>query len=218
MSQTYGKTRWKRFALVMVPSIAATAAIGVGLANNALAASFSVSGQQFKVTAGDLDGKNFAQYGSVDFQDNSNHKGAHPVAVSAFDSATIHHLCQSVKTDLPFGLGTWVLRLQAGDGQTPVEATNLMIGLDSLNADATFDNGSPDTDHVTPGINIGQDASTLPGNAKGQAGAFGQAAPHAHLTNVQQTAWSTSAGTFKLAGLQLHVHQLDGSQNGSECF
>ena len=46
-----GGTRWRRFAVVMVPSVAATAAIGVGLAQGALAASFSVSGQQFKVTA-----------------------------------------------------------------------------------------------------------------------------------------------------------------------
>ncbi len=48
-SQVRGGTRWKRFALVMVPSIAATAAVGVGLAQGALAASFSVSGQDFKV-------------------------------------------------------------------------------------------------------------------------------------------------------------------------
>ena len=49
-SQVRGGTRWKRFAVVMVPSVAATAAIGVALAQGALAASFSVSGQSFKVT------------------------------------------------------------------------------------------------------------------------------------------------------------------------
>ncbi len=43
-------------AVVMVPSVAATAAIGVALAQGALAASFSVSGQQFKVTAETLHG------------------------------------------------------------------------------------------------------------------------------------------------------------------
>ncbi len=41
-SQVRGGTRWKRFAVVMVPSVAATAAIGVALAQGALAASFSV--------------------------------------------------------------------------------------------------------------------------------------------------------------------------------
>lgn len=66
MSQTYGKTHWKRFALVMVPSIAATAVVGVSIAQSALAASFSVSGQSFKVTTDHLTGTNFSQFGSVD--------------------------------------------------------------------------------------------------------------------------------------------------------
>ncbi|MDH6575707.1 DUF6230 family protein [Kitasatospora sp. MAP5-34] len=216
MSQTYGKTSWKRFALVMVPSIAATAAIGVGLASSALAASFSVSGMKFKVTAADLDGTNFAQYGSVD----QGSGAAHPVAVSAFDSATIQHLCQSVPIPVP-GLGTYILKLHAGDDvSNPVKATNLMIGLDSLNADATFDNpGDTTTPGGKGGINIGQDAATLPGHAQGTSGMFGQAAPHAHLTNVQQTAWSTSAGTFKLPGLKLSVTKAgDPGDGGTECY
>lgn len=64
-SQVRGGTRWKRFALVMVPSVVATAAVGVGLAQGALAASFSVSGQSFKVHADKLVGHDFVQYGSV---------------------------------------------------------------------------------------------------------------------------------------------------------
>ncbi len=71
-----GGTRWKRFAVVMVPSVAATAAIGVAIAQGALAASFSVSGQQFKVTASELDGDGFVQYGALDKGKN----GQHPVA------------------------------------------------------------------------------------------------------------------------------------------
>src|SRR3712207_5624641 len=65
-SQVRGGTRWKRFAVVMVPSVAAAACVGVGLAQGALAASFSVSGQQFKVSAGHLHGEGFAQYGGID--------------------------------------------------------------------------------------------------------------------------------------------------------
>ncbi|MFB7663059.1 DUF6230 family protein [Kitasatospora sp. NPDC056138] len=209
MSQTYGKTRWKRFALVMVPSIAATAAIGVGLANNALAASFSISGQKFKVYADDLQGDNFAQYGDVLHHTNDkdpNPKAHEAVAVSTFSHATIQHLCQSVTTDIPL-LGKWTLQLHAG-GDTKdkyVQADNLVIGLNSLEADAQFDN-----------INIGQDASTLPSPAKGGAGMFGQTATHAHLTNVKQTAWSTSASSFSLNGLKLGLAQGDGA--GVECF
>ncbi|GAA0668587.1 DUF6230 family protein [Kitasatospora atroaurantiaca] len=214
MSQTFGKTRWKRFALVMVPSIAATAAIGVSLANNALAASFSVSGQDFKVTVKDLTGEHFSQFGGVDFETNGT---PHVVAISAFDHATLKGLCQSVKTNLG-PLGYWTLVLNAGDGEKPVDAKNLLIDLNQLNADAEFTN-----------INIGQDASTL-GNKNGDAvdlvrkagklptgdKGFAQAADVAHLTGVQQTAWATSAGTFTLNGLKLNI--VKGSGNGVECY
>lgn len=221
MSQTYGKTRWKRFALVMVPGIAATAAVGISLANNALAASFSISGQNFKVTAEELHGTNFAQFGSIDAEVNGT---PHPVAISAFDSATIRGLCQSVVTDpniipgLPWKLPKITLRLEAGNSTDPakqVSAKNLLIDLDQLNADAEFTN-----------INIGQDASTLKGTAtqgwKSRLGTglpsggvgFAQAAEKADLSNVQQTAWATSAGTFKLQGLRLNLH----ADSGHECY
>jgi hypothetical protein len=216
MSQTYGKTRWKRFALVMVPGLAATAAIGVGIAQSALAASFSVSGQSFKVTTDTLHGTNFAQFGSVDVETNGT---PHVVAVSAFDKATIHNLCQSVVTDLG-PLGKWTLVLNAGQSTDPnkqVQASNLLIDLNQLNADATFNN-----------INIGQDASTLHGSAtqgwkdiRGNglptgATGFAQAADSADLSNVQQTAYATSAGTFSLNGLALNIKQ--GSGAGVECY
>ncbi|MFI2610616.1 DUF6230 family protein [Kitasatospora sp. NPDC018619] len=223
MSQTYGKTRWKRFALVMVPSVAATAMVGVSIANSALAASFSISGQSFKVSTTHLHGSNFAQFGTVDVEANGT---LHPVAVSAFDHADIENLCQSVVTDLSgFGLGKITLQLNAGtEAGKPVQADNLLIDLEQLKADATF------TD-----INIGQDASTLTGSATqgwaphpavqkatGNKGlptggtGFAQAAKEADLTGVQQTARATSAGTFKLNGLSLSLKNGDGK--GNECF
>ncbi|MFD4654921.1 DUF6230 family protein [Kitasatospora sp. NPDC058444] len=222
MSQTYGKTRWKRFALVMVPSIAATAMVGVSIANSALAASFSISGQQFKVKASHLEGTNFSQFGTVDIEANG---AAHPVAVSAFDSADITNMCQSVVTDLTkFGLGKITLQLNAGGNGKPVHADNLLIDMESLKADATFNQ-----------INIGQDASTLPGTAtqgwtphpgvsaagggKGLptgATGFAQAAKSASLDNVEQTARATSAGKFVLNGLSLSLKQGDGP--GNECY
>src|SRR5690242_12234313 len=111
-SQVRGGTRWKRFAVVMVPSVAATAAIGVALAQGALAASFSVSGQSFKVSADELHGKGFSQYGAIDVgKDPKN--DSHAVAVSAFNSATIQNMCQSVVTPgIPF-LGSVTLQLKA---------------------------------------------------------------------------------------------------------
>ncbi|MCL2554287.1 MAG: DUF6230 family protein [Actinomycetia bacterium] len=207
-SHVRGGTRWKRFAVVMVPSVAATAAIGVALAQGALAASFSVSGQQFKVTADTLHGKGFVQYGTVDVEQNGT---PHAVAVSAFTDATIKGLCQSVVVPTPIGDVT--LKLTAGNGSKTVVAKNLYIDLDQLDADATFHK-----------INIGVAAGATDPNyaaveGKVKAGApnsFAQEAESADLTGVKQTAWATSAGTFKLAGLSLRLHK--GSGPGVECY
>lgn len=202
---TRGGTRWKRFAVVMVPSVAATAAIGVALAQGALAASFSVSGQEFKVSATKLVGNGFLQYGAVDTQQGGKKI---PIAVSSFKSASITGLCQSVVIpNIPI-IGDVTMRLTAGDTK-PVQAKNLYIDLDNLNANATFTN-----------INIGVAAgdSTKGPGMKGNGeeadpGSFAQEADGAVLTHVQQTAWATSAGTFKLSGLSMHV-----SAGDHECF
>jgi Family of unknown function (DUF6230) len=203
-----GGTRWKRFAVVMVPSVAATAAIGVALGQGALAASFSVSGQQFKVAADDLDGDGFVQYGAIDVQ----HGGKPiPVAVSAFDSATITGLCQSVVVPIPLLKQDVTLKLGAGNNGKKVEAKNLYIDLDQLNADAEFTN-------INIGVAAG-DTKQGPGIKAGDQSdpaSFAQEAEHAHLTGVTQTAWATSAGTFKLSGLSMSVKW--GSGKGLECF
>ncbi|GAA2472762.1 DUF6230 family protein [Streptomyces thermolineatus] len=195
-SMARGRTKWKRFAVVMVPSVAATAAIGVALGQGALAASFSVSGQQFKVAAERLDGTGFVQYGALDTKHNGEKV---PVAVSAFDTATIKNLCQSVVLPVP-GFGDVSLNLGAGGGKDPVEAKNLYIDLDTLSADATFTN-------IDIGTAVGS-TTKGPGVKKGDAalpGSFSQQAETAVLTDVKQTAWATTAGTFKLSGLNMKV-------------
>ncbi|GLX54540.1 DUF6230 family protein [Streptomyces sp. MB22_4] len=200
-SQVRGGTRWKRFAVVMVPSVAATACIGVALAQGALAASFSVSGQSFKVTADKLVGQGFEQYGALDNGYTlSGDQTVHPVAVSGFNSAEITNMCQSVVTPNIPVLGSVSLVLKAG-ADKPVEASQLYIDLDDLSADATFKN-----------IDIGvaaKDAAKGPGmkGGKEQANPFGfaQQADSATLTGVKQTAWATTAGTFKLSGLHMSV-------------
>lgn len=193
-----GRTRWRRFAAVMAPAAVAAGAIVFGMANGAIAASFAVSGTSFKVSASELDGTGFVQYGGIAQQKDGT---VHPVAVAGIPSATITNLCQSVVVP-----GTSIsMVLTAGDQGTPATATNLMFDLTSLQADAVFTN-----------ITIGQDASTLTAagpTAVGQAGGFGQQASHINLKNVKQVAWSASAGTFNLNGLSLHV-----SLSKEECF
>ncbi|MFI8960757.1 DUF6230 family protein [Streptomyces sp. NPDC053493] len=216
-SQVRGGTRWKRFAVVMVPSVAATAAIGVGLAQGALAASFSISGQEFKVKADSLVGNDFVQYGSVDAgKDLEGKDFAAPVAVSGFSEAWITNMCQSVVTpNVPF-VGDVTLQLKAGtegakDDSKKVYAKNIYLDVSSLKTDAEFGN-----------IDIGVAAGNLakspgkPGiqpNTKANPYGFGQRAETAKLSNVEQKAWATTAGTFKLPDLDLSLHR-----GKVECF
>ena len=180
-----GHVRWRRLAIILGPAAALTAVL-VGLtANGAIAASLSVSGQEFLVTSSQLTGQGFEQYGSTI----SGSSGTQPVVVSAIHSATLSHLCQQVT------VGGVSLTLHAGDGSTPVSASNLIV-------DAS---GQTGTQAVFHNITIGQDAGSLgedPG-AEGQAGGFGQEAGSVTIDNLVQHTWLTTAGTFTLPGLTL---------------
>jgi hypothetical protein len=210
-----GRTRWRRFAAVLVPAVAAAGVLMAGVATGAVPASFAVSGSTFKVTATHLHGTGFVQYGGVAYPrggktitlpdgtviGDPTDPNNHPIAVSGIADATLNNLCQSVVV-VPHQLS---LVIHAGqDPNHPVRATNLMIGMTSLSGDATFGN-----------INIGQDASTLSGGptgAHGLPGGFGQQAETVDIDNLSQIAWSTSAGTFTLNGLDLKV-----DLHGTEC-
>lgn len=203
-SQARGGTRWGRFGLVMVPSVAATAAIGLALAQGALAASFAVSGQEFKVTADRLEGEGFVQYGSIVRPGDS----TEPVSISAFDEATITDLCQSVVIPgVPF-LGDVTLELGAGTNpDNPVQAENLFIDVSQLDASqAVFTN-------VDIGVSV--DDTTKGPDPTGDylPGSFAQQSDRVVLENIEQTAWATSAGTFKLSDFSLRLHV-----GKEECF
>jgi len=189
-AQVLGRTSLKRLGIVMVPTVIAAGALTVLMANGALAVSFAISGQTAQMKVGQLVGTGFAQYGSVDKQANGTQV---PVAVSAFKTATITGLCQSVATSLG-PLGTYTLTLTA----TGANATDMIIDLQSLKAS--------EADFKT--MDIGVDASTINGSATGAtgtAGLFGQQATNATLTNIQQVANATSAGTFDLQGMSLSI-------------
>ena len=189
-----GRTTWRRFAALMVPAVAVAGAVMFGMANGAIAASFAVSGQTFKVSASRLEGDGFRQYGGTVKEAESG--ATRPVAVSAIDQARLFDLCQSVKVpDLPI-----VLTITAGGGDNPATASDLLIDMDSLEGDATFTN-----------IQIGRDAGTL----GGEAGAFGQSAERVVITDLKQVARSTSAGVFTLNGLRMGLNVGDDAQ---ECF
>ncbi|MER5813274.1 DUF6230 family protein [Streptomyces sp. NPDC002033] len=203
-SQVRGGTRWKRFALVMVPSIAATAAVGVGLAQGALAASFSVSGQDFKVSADKLDGDDLLQYGSVAKGKTADGKGEaqHPVTISGFRHAEITNMCQSLVTPIP-GIGAITMQLRTGNKGTPAVAENIYLDVAELDTDAKF----TDLDiGVAVADAADKDHPTAPqANTVASGGLFSQRAKKAVLTNVRQKAWATTAGTFTLPNLKLRL-------------
>jgi Family of unknown function (DUF6230) len=205
--QGEGRTNWRRFAIAAVIPGAVAGALVAGVASGALAASFSVSGTQFKLSADQLVGQGFTQYSGV-LGTEAGKTDPHaniPAAMSGIKSAKIYNLCQTVK------VGTFVLRIEAGkDKNKPVEASDLVIGMSELSGDATFTN-----------IDIGQDAATLtkdgrsgPAHAEAGTKAFGQQADAVTIDGLKQVAYSTSASTFKLSGMSLKL-QLTG---GQECF
>jgi hypothetical protein len=188
--RTAGKVRWRRFAIAAVPAIAVAGTL-VGLtAQGAIASSISVSGKAFTITASQLSGTGFEQFGGV-VTDSSGTQ--HPVMVSAIQNANLTNLCQSVSV---FGI---TLRLTAGDAGTPANAQNLIVDADTqTGSSATFTN-----------ITIGQDAGTLtedPG-VTGPATTFGEQADGVTIDNLRQDTWLTTAGTFTLPDLNLGFGQ-----------
>lgn len=182
---THGRIKWRRLALILIPATVIMATL-VGLtANGAIAASMSVSGQEFLVTASQLNGTGFEQFGGQV----TGPSGTKPVVVSAIHSATLSHLCQTVT------VGGVTLKLTAGGHGTPVSASNLIV-------DASGQTGSEAIFHD---ITIGQDSGSLtqdPG-ASGPAGGFGQEASSVTINNLVQHTWLTTAGTFTLPDLSL---------------
>jgi hypothetical protein len=81
-----------------------------------------------------------------------------------------------------------------------------VIGLNELRGDAVFTN-----------IEIGNDAGDLSG-VPVLAGQFGQRADRVVITDLEQTAYSTTAGTFRLNGLNLRVLVDSELANNGECF
>jgi hypothetical protein len=199
-----GRTRWKRLILVMVPTLAVSAAVFSATVSGALAASFGVSansfivsGRSFQISADTLDGHGFVQYGVLD----RGKAASYPEALSGIRSADLYNLCQSVVQDFPM-VGAVTLRLTSGTSGPPAHADRLVADAHDLTGDVAFQN-----------INIGQDASTLEGvpGVHGSPGAFGEQADNVKIDRLRQGTRSISAATFRLPGLHLTVQTGDHS-------
>ncbi|MEU6818769.1 DUF6230 family protein [Streptomyces sp. NPDC046860] len=187
-----GRVRYRRAAVLAVPATLVAAALAVLTAEGALGVQFAISGMPFTVTATELNGTGFEQFGGLDNMaegsPNAGDTGGQVLVVtSAIKNATLTKLCQSVD------LGGTNLLIKAGQGEKKVTATDLTTDSTELSGDAAFDN-----------IEIGNDASTLDkANAKGPIGVFSQQADTVHIANLRQTNYATTAAVFKLPGLKL---------------
>ena len=200
-----GRTRWRRFLIVLAPAYAAIAGLIFLAASGTLAVSFAVSGTALTITADSLttgaaDGNNVGlyQFGVADFAGNGTPV---PQVETVIPNATLANLCQSVS------VGPLTLRTTAGTAaNSPVTATGLVVDATSIAAtSATFTN-----------INIGQDMGqfnlTAPtGRGSGPnvntanvpAGTFGQTATKASLGGLRQVANGQTAASLTLPGLNV---------------
>jgi len=195
-----GRTRWARFVGVLGIGVVGAGALLFGMSQGALAASFAVSGTNFKVSAENLTGQGFVQFGGVD----AGAGKVHVVAVSGFKTARLDKFCQSVFVPGMPIVGDVTMRITA-DGVGGMSADNLVVNLTDLNGDLVL--GNPE---------IGVDASKVtkgPDNLRGLPGSFGLQADTANITSLQQTAWATTAQTIRFKGMNLTIRQ--GKQ---ECF
>ncbi|MFD8394582.1 DUF6230 family protein [Streptomyces sp. NPDC059680] len=187
-----GRVRARRAAVMAVPATLVAAGLAVLTAQGALGVQFAISGMPFAVTATDLNGTGFEQFGALDnMADGSPNAGdtggQELVVTSAIKKATLDHLCQSVD------LGGTNLMITAGGGADKVQASALTTDSTELSGNAEFNN-----------IEIGNDASTLTkAGVKGPIGVFSQQADTVHIANLRQTNYATTAGVFKLPGLKL---------------
>ncbi|MBB2940854.1 hypothetical protein FB565_000558 [Actinoplanes lutulentus] len=196
-----GRTHWGRAAWLFVPSVFALGGITVGIAEGALAASFGVSGQAFKVSASSVEGTDVAAYlDTVQSVDGANH----PVMLAGVKEASLTDVCTSAVVDIPV-VGNVSLKVLGGK-QEPITGTNVVA-----DAEALLSAGG-----VVKNVEAGRDASTLnrvPG-VQGPAGRFGLQAGSLSTDAVQSTAWSANGGTLTLSG-DLEVSVTAGVH---ECF
>ena len=199
MSHGCGRTRWKRFALVLVPSTAAAAALGIGMAQGALAASFFISGHRFQFAADTLTTRGTSIYGMVDVTREGRHV---PVVVTGARYATIKRLCESVAVEIPV-LGLYTLRITGGDRAEArdifIDATALSAGRAILNdLDVGVAAGSVTKGPIAPGD---RNSGLFDPNG------FAQQATSATLTDVRVDAVAISAATLSVPDLTVSLKQ-----------
>jgi F0F1-type ATP synthase membrane subunit c/vacuolar-type H+-ATPase subunit K len=189
-----GRTRKIRAGLIFGAGLVGVGVLFVGMAQGSLAASFAISGTQFKSSADKLVGTGFEQFGTVD---NGPGGSKNPVMATGVSTASATNFCQSTSVSLPI-VGTVNLKLAAPQ----MSAKDMVLDVTSIDGDLTLTQ-----------VQIGKDASTLDGPAKGAAGAFGLQAATQTVNGFKTQAWSATAASLTLQGLKLNF-----GKSVTECF
>ncbi|WP_328557705.1 DUF6230 family protein [Streptomyces sp. NBC_00358] len=195
-----GRTHWKRSAVIFVPCTLAVGALGIALAQGALAASFAVSGAAFEVSASEITANGVSSFPSTI---GASATDAKPVLLAAVESGTVSDVCVSLKQRLPL-VGDITMLVHSG-ADKPLQGSNLVV-----NADALTGGGGKVT-----GVQAGRDASTLTGapGVTGPKGTFGVQAGTAVAHDVESTAYAANGGTLTLEKLEIEF-----SRAGKQCF
>jgi hypothetical protein len=194
-----GRVRWKRFALIFIPSTAVASLLLCATVQGAVGASFVVAGETIKVSADEIRAWGVSEFGdTVQTKDGSEH----PVYVTALRRSEADNLCQSYLLRTP--LGPVTIRLTGGTGGEPVRAENQVIYAIRLESHPRY-----------TGLRFGRDASTLPSvpGVTGPTGAVGQYASTATVRHSRQLQLATSAWVLDVPDSSLRV--LRGEH---ECF
>ncbi|KAB8189212.1 cholesterol esterase [Nonomuraea phyllanthi] len=194
-----GRVRWKRFALLLVPVAAMTSLLIGATAQGVIGATFVVSGNGFKLFAGELRGQGFTLATDVD-QTKSGR--LIPVIVAGVRRASVTELCSSALVKTP--VGTVTLRLTGGQGGNEVSVDNLVIDVTVGQTAASIRD-----------LELGRDAGTLDEvpAGRGPAGTFGGQARVVTLRDVRLGARAVTAATFSLPDLGLKI-----TRGAHECW
>lgn len=194
-----GRTRWGRFAVVVLPAGAVLATLATAMVQGVLAATFAVSGVPIQLTSAKVEGTGFNGHLAAV----QTFGGSEAAATAGFRTATLDGLC--VRATPNFGpLGDWTLKITAGDGVANTQdlrAENLVLDAKSIAGNGEFS-----------GLDLGVAASSARKGPvvprAGDEGNFGLQADRADVAGMSASALSaTIAGRFQLQGLNLGVSQ-----------
>ncbi|RLK55475.1 DUF6230 family protein [Actinokineospora cianjurensis] len=177
-------TRWGRSTLVALPAAALTTALGVAMAQGALAANFFVAGQPFTLRSDQVNGSGFAAFlHSRQLADGSQAGKGEAMARAGFQSAKLDGLCAVIHQTI-LGL-PYTLKLNAG---SPVDGTP---------------NGGPD---VIDAYNLILEAKAV----QGTQSQFSEMVLGKTAHQVQMGGQPLDGGTVGAFGLEAGVVQVTG--------